>query len=263
MLRLIILSLAFGSLTTPASTISSTSIVTVNGEPIYESDLDSNPKPETRDDKIRRAIQYRLMVQEAKRRGLERAPEIQTELNKLLYKKLLNDERKSRKKQLSATDTELHNYYSKFPLLRVRHLVLNQRNETERQLAALALEQIRKSVDKGIPFEQICTKFSQESTGLFGGDSDFRGPHNFPKDLYIKIRALPKNAVSDPIEVGHSLHLFQWFDKQPFTTAPASYLQFLQAQLEEDKEALLLSELVRELELKASIEPRISSVITK
>jgi parvulin-like peptidyl-prolyl isomerase len=238
-------------------------VAKVNGDPIFEDEILQNTQTQTRDEKIRNAIQYRLIVQEAKKRGLERTPEIQVEIDKLLYKKFIQTERKARKKSFSPTESELLSYYAKMPLIRIHHLVLNRRTESEKQVAKLALEQIQKELNKGTSFEQLCSQFSQDNSSLFGGDTDFRGPHNFPEELYFKIRALSKNTVSDPVEIGNSIHLFQWFDKKPFTAAPASYLQFLQARLENEREVALLTELIKGLELKAVIEPPAVMVKTK
>jgi len=238
-------------------------VAKVNGDPIFEEEILQNPQIQTRDEKIRNAIQYRLIVQEAKKRGLDRAPEVQAEIDKLLYKQFIQTERKARKKSFSPTDSELLSYYAKVPLIRIHHLLLNRRTESEKQVANLALEQIQKELNKGTPFEKICSQFSQDESSLFGGDTDFRGPHNFPEELYFKIRSLPKNSVSDPLEIGNSIHLFQWFDKKPFTAAPASYLQFLQARLEHENEVALLKDLLKDLELKAVIEPPIAAVKTK
>lgn len=243
--------------------LSSLVLSTVNGEPIYESDLASEESGESRDQKIKKAIQYKLIVQEARKRGLERSPEIQSELNKLLFKKLIADEMKSRKKTSAPTETELLTYYGKYPLIRLHHLVLSNKTETDKQVSVLALEQIKKELAKGTPFEHLCSQYSNEASSLFGGDTDFKGIHNFPTDLYLKIRALPKNTVSDPVEMGHSIHLFEWFDKKPFTGAPASYLQFLQARIEQDREAALLKDLVVKLELQATIDTKPWSVQAK
>lgn len=234
---------------------SSRILAKVNGEPVYEEDLSVGLATETREDRLKKAIQFQLIVQEGKRRGLERTPEIQSEINKLIYNKFIEQERKNQKQQFTPTEKELHGYYSRFPLIRIHHLVLYQRSETEKQVAALALEQIQKEIKAGTPFEKLCTQFSQDSSGLFGGDTDFRGPHNFPEDLYLKIRSLPKQAVSDPVEIGKAIHLFSWFDKKPFTSAPASYLHFLQSRFEQEKEKLLLSKLIKQLELSATIDP--------
>ncbi len=234
---------------------SSTIVARVNGEPIYETDLGSDVNGETRQDKLKKAIQYQLIIQEAKRRGLERTPEVQSELNKLLYKKFIDLERKNQKQKLTPTEKDLHVYYGRLPLIRIHHLVLNRRTETEKQLADLALEQIKKEIKAGTPFEQICSQFSQDSSALFDGDTDFRGPHNFPEDLYLKIRALPKKTPSDPIEIGKTTHFFEWFDKKPFTSAPASYLQFLQSRYEQEQERALFSKLVEDLESNAKLEP--------
>ncbi|MFM8315406.1 MAG: peptidylprolyl isomerase [Deltaproteobacteria bacterium] len=233
---------------------SSSIVAKVNGEVIYEEDLAPESTPLTRDEKIQRAIQYRLIIQEAKKLGLERSPDIQTELNKLLYKKFIEHERKNQKKQFTPTEKELHQFYEKFPLIRIHHLVLNRRTEAERQVADLTMSQIGKELKNGTPFEQLCTRYSQDASALFGGDNDFRGPHNFPEEFYLKIRGLPKNTVSDPIEIGSTVHYFEWFEKKPFTTAPASYLQYLQSRFEESKEKTLLTELLKSLELKATIE---------
>lgn len=260
MLKLsILLAVSLGTTALP-STISSTVLATVNGDPIYESDITSDSHGQTREEKIKNAIHYRLIVQEAKKRGLERSPEIQASLNDLLYKKFIADEKRARKLELSPTDSELHVYYRKYPLIRIHHLMLYQRNETERQLANLTREQISKEIKKGTPFEQLCLQYSQDSSGLFGGDTDFRGPHNFPKELYLKIKSLPKNKISDPIEIGKAVHFFEWFDKKPFTAAPASYLQFLQAQLEQEREIALLKDIVSTLKKTASVETKSLSV---
>jgi|GEM_PF-1549234 len=229
-------------------------VAKVNGEPIFERDLTLENNSELRSEKIKKAIHYRLLIQEAKKRGLERSPDIQSEINKLLYKKLLESEQLKQKSNLNPTEKDLRFFYDQFPLIRIHHLVLNRRTETEKQVASLALEQIQKEIKKGTPFEQLCTQFSQESSGLFGGDTDFRGPHNFPEEIYIKIRSLPKNTISEPIEVGTTIHLFDWFDKKPFTSAPASYLQYLQSKIEEDRQKTLLLALVKDLETQAKIE---------
>ena len=240
--------------------MSSLILSTVNGEPIYESDIASDGSGDSRDQKIKRAIHFKLIVQEAKKRGLERTPEIQSELNKLLFKKFMADEKNSRKKTFAPTESELFSYYGKFPLIRLHHLVLSNKTETDKQVTALALEQIKKEIAKGTPFEQLCSKYSQDNSSLFGGDTDFKGIHNFPEGLYSKIRSLPKNTVSDPIEIGHAVHMFEWFDKKPFTGAPASYLQFLQGKMEQEREVQLLKDIIAGLEPKAVIESKSLSV---
>ncbi len=255
MLKFSILLFVFLSTWLSATIIPSLELGKINGEPIFEEDLRHDTQAKTRDEKIKRLIQYRLIVQEAKKRGLDRTPEIQADINALLYKRFIEDERKTKKREFSPTEVELNNFYAKFPLVRIRHLVLNRRTEMEKQVADLALDQIQKGLKKESSFESLCTQFSQDSAGLFGGDTDFRGPHNFPEEIYLKVLALAKNSVSDPIELGNTVHLFQWFEKKPFTAAPASYLQFLQGRFEQERELALLNELLKDLEQKATVEP--------
>jgi peptidyl-prolyl cis-trans isomerase C len=255
MLKLSILLSVLGCSFLFSASSSSLILGKVNGEPLLLEDLNKENKDQTQEEKIKKAIQYRLIVQEAKKRGLERTPEIQSEIDKLLYKKFIEQERKSQKKQFSPSEAELSRFYEKYPLLRIRHLSLSKKTETEKQVASLATDEIQREIKKGTPFDQLCTQFSQDSSALFGGDSDFRGPHNFPEELYLKIRSLSRNQVSDPIELGATVHFFQWVEKKPFVSAPASYLQFLQSRFENQKERALLSELLTDLEKNAVIEP--------
>ena len=179
---------------------------------------------------------------------------MQQEVNALIYRKFIDEERKNRHAEFSPSPEALKTYYEEFPLIRIRHLVLPRRTETEKQVADLAVDQIRKELKTGVPFSKLCAKYSQDPTGPFGGDADFRGPHNFPEEFYTKILRLKKNAVSEPVEVGSSFHLFQWEDKKSYTAAPASYLQYLQGRLTEKNEKDLLTELLRQLEASATIE---------
>jgi peptidyl-prolyl cis-trans isomerase C len=241
----------------PASSV----VARVNGEAISEEDLSADTQAKTREERIRRAIQYRLILQEAKRRGLDKSPDIQEAYNALLYKKFIEEERVSRHAEFNPTEEELKNFYNEHPLIRIRHLVLPMRSEAEKQVGNLALEEIKKELKKGTSFAKLCVQYSQDPTGPFGGDTDFRGPHNFPEDFYNRIFRLKKNEVSEPIEVGSTLHLFQWFDSKPFTAAPASYLQFLQARLSEQKEKAMLTQLLKTLESSAVVQPQLTTPI--
>lgn len=146
-------------------------IVKVNGEPVYQEELEfylSQMSPQMRafystpqgyQKLIDRIIQNRLLAQEARRRGIDKKPEVQLVLRSLKEQILVNAlVEEERTKTSDISDTELQKYFDEHraefdnkPRAKVSAI--------KTQDEALA-KKIKKDVMRGMDFEEIKEKYS-------------------------------------------------------------------------------------------------------
>ena len=185
-------------------------------------------------DPKQRAVNYRLLIQAAKREGFGQDPKTQSEYHHLLFETFVARKMKDAGLPSQLNDNQLHALYQERPLLRLRQLVLIAPPTLEKVKMSKTLDQISTDLKKGLPFPKIVQKYSEDpGTRNRGGDLDFRGQHNLPAAIYTEARKLTLNQVSEPIDLGDSIHIIQLTATREFAQAGAPYLEYLRAQYRE------------------------------
>lgn len=227
----------------------------VNGEPIYEADLQGiGDENESRERRLERLVLFRLAVQEARRAGIEKDAQAKKEIERALYRRFLEKTLEASGRTLVPSEKELRAAYEATPLVRLRHLALFIRNDRERQDAERKLSAIRKALASGRDFKSLVLEHSQDPGARFAGDLDFRGVHNLPGPIYEAALRLAPDQVSEPIRFDGALHLVQRIDRQSFDSAPATYKSLLENRLRREAESRALESRLAALKKAAKIE---------
>jgi parvulin-like peptidyl-prolyl isomerase len=234
----------------------------INGKPILETELTrwierdrEKGRSTSRAEALERLILFRLSLDEAHRRKLEKRPEVKEAVDRALYKGFLDDLKAKAGGSFQPSQEELKALYQESPLVRVRHLVLLTDTEEAAKKAQGKLKQINQQLAEGEDFKAVVLKHSEDpSTHLNAGDLDFRGKDSLEDPFYSIARALKPGEVSGPIHHSGGIHILQLLETKPFESAFAPYLSYLEETFREDKERVFLENALASLKRKAKIE---------
>lgn len=162
-------------------------------------------------------IKRELAVQEAKKMGLDRDPEIQERMNTVLYHALLEKQLSKEFEKIHITDAQAKDFYARNPEIRTSHLFValapNAKPEEEKN----ALERMRKMdamVKAGkMGFAEIAQKFSDGAAAPMGGDIDFQTKDKLDPAYYdtaVKLRS--KGRVSGITRTQFGYHIIKLTD---------------------------------------------------
>lgn len=236
-------------------------VARVNGEPVFSHEL-LRPAPldsanlsslETKNE-LDRLIFFHLALQEARRLGVDRDPAVRNEMNRVLYRGYLEKKLTASKGTLSPSDSEIVALYEKSPLVRLRHLFLVAKNQTQHMAALKTIKKIRSALKENKGFKELVLLYSQDPSAPLGGDLGFRGFQALPEPIYTVAIQLKMGEVSSPIEFQGAIHLVQLLDRKRYQNVGAPYLARLKGVLQKEKEAKLLASLLGGLRKNAKIE---------
>jgi peptidyl-prolyl cis-trans isomerase C len=146
-------------------------------------------KPPSRKKVLDDLIQRELGVQEAKRQGLDRDPEVINRVNTVLYHALLE---KTLAKELDAihvTIEEAKSRYNQTPTLRSSHIFVAVKPNATPAEERLAFQKITKiqtdSLSKGkLSFSEVAQRYSEGPAAPMGGDLDFQNRNRLDPVFY-------------------------------------------------------------------------------
>lgn len=234
------------------STVHAKTLLKLNGNPISDAEVQSLFPDLKSEDAMERYLLYRLAIQKAEQEGLSQTETFKKKQDKLLYNEFLAFELSKNSLALTPSDKDVKAEYEKQPLYRVYHLVLKGEPTTVENKKKLA--DIQKQVTNGEKFEKLIVKYSQDASGAFRGDLDYKGVHNLPKELYSLLQKVEKNTVSQPLSLDGATHLVLWTDKKQYSDVPISYMEYLKGQLQKQKETAFLRTRLKDLLKTATIE---------
>ena len=140
---LIILSFLIGNFADLKTAIGQVKVVaTVNDEKItlkkfnhrYNDILDGAINPPTPRQFLEDLIRFEVGVQEAQKQSRNSDPQLQSEIRKLLYRWLLEEELSRKVRDITVSEREMRRYYNRNPEIKVSHIFLEMRpNATKQQ----------------------------------------------------------------------------------------------------------------------------------
>lgn len=180
--------------------------------------------PEARREFLDRMIEFELLVQEAKRLGLDKSPESQALLKKLSVEAMIEDAIKKNVKMSDVTEEEVKAYYNshegeffKPEQVRLAHILTHDKRAAERILPEVL--QAAHDQDK---FEDLVRKYSfDEATRLHEGDLNYvskpdpkTGQSETTGVPIALIRAAftlkePGDIYPEPIETAQGFHIIR------------------------------------------------------
>jgi peptidyl-prolyl cis-trans isomerase C/peptidyl-prolyl cis-trans isomerase D len=181
----------------PAAAFAATEVAKVNGKvitleefnkkyqallPLYQNKVPT--KRTVLDDLVKRE----LGVQEAKRLHLEQDPEVQEEINTVLYQALLRKQLQKDFAKISITDSDARAWYNKNPEIRTSHIFVAVAPGASKEEEAAAYKRIKEIQDKelrsGKSFAEVAQKFSEGVAAPMGGDIDYQGKSSLDPAYY-------------------------------------------------------------------------------
>jgi len=199
-------------------------LATVNGSKVtvddFKADMASLPpyvaqtlsNPQVRDKFLDNLIDRKLLIQEARKEGLDKDPEIQKKISmfvdSLLLQKVLGDELS----KATVSDKDAREYFDKnkanLGSVRISHIQVGSEAEAKDVLAKLKA---------GESFETLAKKYSQDKeTSSKGGDLGYLEWSKMnPSDLRNVAFETPVGDFSNVIKSSFAYHIIKVTDKKP------------------------------------------------
>lgn len=123
-------------------------------------------------------IKRELGIQEAKKMGLDKDPEVIDRINTVLYHALLDKKLSKEFEAIHISDDEAKGYYAKYPELRTSHIFVGVRPDAKAEEEKKAFERIKKIQEElnggKMSFAEAAQRFSEGVAAPMGGDIDFQ-----------------------------------------------------------------------------------------
>ncbi|MCC7442230.1 MAG: peptidylprolyl isomerase [Bdellovibrionales bacterium] len=124
-------------------------------------------------------IKRELGVQEAKRIGLDKDPEVQERMETVLYHALLEKSLGKDFEKINVADDEARRYYQKNPEVRTSHIFVSVPANADKKASDAAFSKIKKIQDQNLrgekmSFAEAAQRFSEGPSAPMGGDIDFK-----------------------------------------------------------------------------------------
>lgn len=171
-------------------------------------------------------VRYELGLQEAKKRGVEKDPIVQDQMNQAIYKGLLEKELGQKVQDSKVTDEEMKAWYAKNPQIRMSTILIEVKpGATEAQRAEAkkrATEILAEVKSSKRPFEELVRLYSDDTTTKnIGGDVGWQSRITLNPAYYEAANKLKINEVtSNLVEVAFGFHIIKLTGKRTFEEAP-------------------------------------------
>lgn len=235
-------------------------VATVNGVAIPQAKLDTQLKAlaargQKDSPELRNAIKDSLITgviveQEAAKKGLDKNPEIQAEIEmarqSVLFRAYVQDFMKSN----PVADAEIKAEYDKFKSTQadkeynVRHILVK-----DEKTAKDVIEQLK----KGAKFDKLAEKYSQDpGSKAKGGELGWNAPGNFVKPFSDAMAKLEKGQMTkEPVQSDFGFHVIKLDDVR---SAKVPAFDEIKPQISEYLQRKKLEKLMADLRGKAKIE---------
>lgn len=192
-------------------------VAEVNGEPIYLDDLERvwNNLPEAyrtqfpggMKDLLEQFIRQVLLLQEARKAGLESDPEVVRQIEEIKKQILIREIIKREIiDKVQVSEEEIQKEYNANPAqytepeqVKARHIMVSSREKAEAVLAEL---------QAGRPFEEVAREKSESPDALSGGSMGYIKRGDLDPDLEKVLFELAPGSYSEIIEINDGFHIF-------------------------------------------------------
>jgi parvulin-like peptidyl-prolyl isomerase len=219
-------------------------------QPLYQN------KVATKSDVLEDLIKRELGIQEARKLGLEKDPEVQEEIQTVLYQALLKRTLSKEFEKITVTEKEAEGWYSKNPEVRTSHIFIQVLPNVSKEEEKKAFNRIKEIQDKelksGKSFSEVAQKFSEGVAAPMGGDIDYQGRDRLDPNYYQAALGLKKPGnVSGIIRTQFGYHIIRLTAIRPWAEANHAAIK---NQLFSDKKQALFEKYMKDLRAKASVQ---------
>lgn len=160
-------------------------------------------------------IKRELGVQEAKRLGLDKDPEIIDRVNTVLYHALIDKKLSKDFESIKVTDDDAKKFYNENPEVRTSHIFVALKPDAPADAEKKAKEKITKIrnqhlKDGKMSFAEVAQRFSEGAAAPMGGDIDYQTRDKLDPVYYATaIKLKTPGKVSDIIRSQFGLHIIK------------------------------------------------------
>lgn len=136
-------------------------------------------KAPTRRSVLEDMVRREIAIQEARKLGLDKDPDVLDKMNTVLYHSLIEKRLSKEFEKIQITDAEAKAFYAKFPEIRTSHIFVAVRPDAPAAEDKAAAERIRKIYTEEVrpgklSFAEIAQRFSEGIAAPMGGDIDYQ-----------------------------------------------------------------------------------------
>lgn len=204
------------------------------------------------DDMVKREI----AVQEARKLGIDRDPEIIDRLNTVLYHALIEKQLTKEFEKIQISDDEAKSHYRANPEIRTSHIFVNVRADAPADMVQRAKEKISKIKSEHLAsgkmsFAEVAQRFSEGVAAPMGGDIDYQGKEKLDPVYYQTALALKNpGKVSDIVRSQYGFHIIKLTGVRPWEEADKGQVKRV---LFEAKRAQIFDRYINQLKSQAKV----------
>ncbi|MGZ3708551.1 MAG: peptidylprolyl isomerase [Bdellovibrionota bacterium] len=164
----------------------------------YYNQLKAPTKKGVLEDLVKREIG----IQEAKKMGLDKDPDVVDRMNTVLYHALIDKKLAKDFSKILVSDQEARDFYSKYPEIRTSHIFVALRPDAGPEDDKKAYQKIKKIQEDQLSpgkmsFAEVAQGFSEGAAAAMGGDIDYQTKDRLDPAYYeaaVKLRSPGKTS---------------------------------------------------------------------
>jgi len=170
-------------------------------------------------------IKRELGIQEAKKLGLDRDPEVVDRMHTVLYNALLDKKLSKEFESIHVTDDEAKSFYTRYPELRSSHIFVAARADAPADVIKRANEKIKLIYDEHVKpakmtFAEIAQRFSEGTAAPMGGDIDYQTRDKLDPTYYeTALKLKSPGRVSGIVRSNFGFHIIKLTAVRPWEEA--------------------------------------------
>ena len=196
----------------------------------YKKVTNETINPPNRNQFLDDLIQFEVGVQEAEKKNISTKFTVQKEMDKLLYRWLIEKDLGQRVQQIKVSKNEMKAHYSKNPEIRTSHIFIElDPNAKKQQRAATKRRatQIYADVKKSKrPFEELVKLYTDDSlTRETGGDLGWQSSNLMIPSYYRAAIRQPIGKIAPLVETQYGFHILKLTGKNSYKNTRKEYIR--------------------------------------
>jgi parvulin-like peptidyl-prolyl isomerase len=168
-------------------------------------------------------IKRELGVQEARRQGLDKDPEIQERINAVLFNALVERELGKDVEKIFVSDDEAREFYGRNPEIRTSHVFVavppgataEQVKEAQERIQQIQREHLKPGK---MSFAEVAQRFSEGVAAPMGGDIDYQSRDKLDPAYYeTALKLKSPGQVSGVVRTQFGFHIIKLTAIRPWT----------------------------------------------
>lgn len=219
-------------------------------------------KSPTKKNILEEMINRDLGIQEAKKMGLDKDPEVVERVNTVLYHSLLDKKLSSKFDTIQISNEEIEGYYKQYPEVRTAHIFVQVRVDATPAQEKAAREKILKiqgllneALKSGKQtFAEIARTYSEGVAAAAGGDIDYQTKDKLDPAYYgASIKLKVGQVTAEPVRSQFGYHLIKLTANKPFKEVDKGQYKRI---IFDEKRAKIFDSYMAELRQKAQVTVR-------